>query len=101
MASIDEVYAIVKETAGKVNELVEWKAGLSERCEAHREKTEELRDVVFGNPGGLRSKVEKLWNCKNGITRWRDFWMYVLKIIVAAGALGLIAWLLQSIFGDN
>jgi hypothetical protein len=94
MATIDEVHTIVKDTAKDVTELVKWKAGMTEACKAHRKETDNLNEAVYGNPGGLRGKVEKLWE-------WREIILYVVKIVAATGAVGLLIWLFNSIFGGS
>ena len=83
---------------GKIDELILWKAGLEERCQGHREKTEELRKEMFADEG-LKVKVQRLWNCKgelrDKVAMWQDFGMYVLKALVVAGLLAAIAIVLK------
>lgn len=80
----------------KLDLILQWKAGFEERCVAHRAQTNEIRVVLFGkdNKGGLIRRVDGLNYCKESISRWRDFWMYVLRIVVATCILSLAAWLL-------
>lgn len=92
MATVDEVFEVVKGNSAKLSELVEWKAGMEKTCEAQRDKVTELREAVFANPSGIRYKVESLWNCKNGVTQWREFWRCILKALIIAGIIALASW---------
>jgi hypothetical protein len=85
---------LLKEMNGKLDDLLIWRGGLDERCKAHREQTDEVRDVLFANPTGLKSKVERLWNGKTGASRWKDFWMFILRSAIIFGILGIVGWLL-------
>lgn len=78
----------------KLDELLIWKATLDERCKAHRKETNDVRETLYGNPNGVVKKVNTLWNCKKYASKWKDFWMYVLKVVVATGVIALIGWLL-------
>lgn len=77
-----------------VNKLLQWKAALDERCEAHRQQTNDVRKTLYGNPNGVIKKVNTLWDCKKYASKWKDFWMYVLKVVVAAGVIAVVGWLL-------
>ena len=79
----------------KLDELLQWRAALDARCEAHRDQTTEMREVLYGNPNGVVKAVNSLLNCKRYASKWKDFWMYVLKIVVATGIITLIGWLLM------
>lgn len=81
---------------GKLDELVTWKAALNERCKAHREQTDDMRETLYGNPNGIVKTVNNLWNFKKNASRWRDFWLYVLKIVVAAAVIASAGWLLAA-----
>lgn len=98
---LDKLTGIEKQNATmdrKIDNLLQWKAGQEERCLAHQEKTEELRDVIF-NKDGLKVMVQRLWNCKGAlkdkVAMWQDFGMYVLKALVVAGLLAAIAIVLK------
>lgn len=84
---------LLKEMNGKLDELLLWKAGHDKGHETIDRDIKEVREVLFDNPG-LKSKVERLWNCKKDSFRWRDFWMSVLRTVVATIILGVIVWLL-------
>lgn len=92
-----EVKAGLKSNSDKLDELLIWRAGLDVRCDAHREQTAEVRTVLFeDNPNpGLVKQVNSLLNCKKSASRWRDFWMYVLKVAVAAGVITFASWVLS------
>ncbi|NIP26669.1 MAG: hypothetical protein GWN94_19860 [Phycisphaerae bacterium] len=98
MSELKEVLDKLGRMDEKLDEMLRWKAGLEERCTAHREKTEELRNEMFGTDG-IKIKVQRLVNCKGAIGAriavWRDFGMYVLKAIVVACLLAVIAFLLR------
>ena len=89
-----EVKDGLKSMDGKLNELVTWKAVLDERCDTHRGQTADVRETLYGNPNGVVKRVNTLWNGKKYATKWRDFWMYVLKIVVATAIIAFGGWLL-------
>lgn len=80
----------------KLDLILQWKAGFEERCIAHRAQTNEVRVVLFGkdNKDGLVRCVNGLNQCKESLSRWRNFWMYVLRIVVATFIISLAGWLL-------
>ena len=80
----------------KLDLMLQWKAGFEERCIAYNQKTEELRCTVYGEKGcnGLVKQVDRLVQCKGLISRWRNFWMGVLKVVVATFIISLTGWLL-------
>ena len=88
---------LLKQMNSKLDELLLWRAALDERCVAHREQTAEHRKVLFDNPG-LKSKVDRLWNCKHDLKTRREnvinFFMGVLKLLVVAAIVGITVWLL-------
>lgn len=84
----------------KLDLLLQWRAGLEERCKSHLEKTEELRTVLFDNPGGLVQRVDTLNNCKRDVSKRRDYWLGIMKTVVAACIISLIIWLL-SIYREH
>jgi len=83
----------------KLDELLIWKAGHDKKHESIDRDISEVREVLFDNPG-LKSNVEGLLRCKNNMSRWRDFWMYVMKVIIAAAIIAITAWLLKFYKGD-
>jgi len=80
----------------KLDSMLQWKAGFEERCFAHKTQTDEVRVVLFGknNENGLVGCVGKLNQCMESLARWRDFWIFVLRIVVATFIISLVAWLL-------
>lgn len=84
-----------KKVISKLDELLLWKAALDERCKAHREQTDDVRETLYGNPNGVVKKVNTLWNCKKYASKWKDFWMYILKVVVAIGIISVVGWLLS------
>ena len=89
----EEILKKLDEANDKLDLLLQWRAGLEERCKAHLEKTEEVRTVLFENPHGLVCRVDKLTQCKKSITEWREFWIYILKVVLAAAIISLAGWL--------
>ena len=90
---LEQIYEKLESVDGKVDTLLVWKARIDERCKAHRQQTDELRETVFENPG-LKSKVERLWNCKKAMTRQKEFWLGVLRTVLSYGIIGIAVWLL-------
>ena len=100
---LDKLGAIEEQNnsmTGKLDELLQWKSGVEERCKAHREKTDELRAEIFSEEG-IKSKVQRLWNCKGAlrdkVALWQDFGMYVLKAVVVACLLAAI-WFFMGLY---
>lgn len=77
----------------KLDELVKWKAVHQESHKTIDRDVTEVREVLFENPD-LKSQVQTLMNCKRGISRWRDFWMGVLKTVVAVAIIAILTWFL-------
>lgn len=98
MADLEGIHNTLTSVDTKLDDLLQWKAAMDERCESHREQTKEVREILFGNPGsdksGLKTNVERLMNYKKNISRWRDFWMYILKVVLATAILSVAGWLL-------
>ena len=80
---------------GKIDELLLWKAALEVRCRTQAEKTKGLQDELYNKENGLKVRVQRLWNCKGAlrdkVAMWQDFGMYILKALVVAGLLAVIA----------
>ena len=93
MANLEQIFEKVEAIDGKTDELLVWQAAVDERCKAHRQQTDELRETMFSNPG-VKSKVERLWNGNKETTKQREFWLGVLRNILSYGAVALGAWLL-------
>ena len=89
----DVILEKLNEMDSKLDELLTWKAVHKEEHKTvHRDVTE-IRGVLFENPG-LKTQVQTLLNCKRNISKWRDFWMAVLRTVIAAAIVAIIMWLL-------
>ena len=89
----DVILEKLNEMDVKLDELLTWKAVHKEGHKIiHRDVTE-IREVLFENPG-LKTQVQTLVNCKRNISKWRDFWMAVLRTVLAAAIVAIIMWLL-------
>lgn len=89
---------ILEEINKNVNELLIWKSALDVRCEGHRKDTTEVRATVYGNPGstsGLQFEVTRLVNGGKNRSRWRDFWVFVLRSCLVAAIIGIGICLLR------
>lgn len=100
MGILDQIYKAVQETSIKVNELVEWKAGMDEHILNQDRMINGVRKTVYGNPdNGLVSKVQRLLNCKKSSkessTSRRDFWLYILQRLIVVATLSLAGFLLM------
>lgn len=95
MNEMKQILDKLEEIDGKIDDMLQWKATLEERCQGHREKTDELREEIFATEG-LKVKVQRLWNCKGAlrdkVAMWQDFGMYVLKATVVACLLAVLAF---------
>lgn len=89
----DEVLVKLNGMDDKLDELLLWKAVHQESHKIIDRDVTEVREILFENPG-LKSQVQTLMNCKSNTSRWRNFWMTVLKIIVAAAILAVVGWLM-------
>lgn len=89
----DEILEKLNEMDIKLDELLTWKAVHREEHKIiHRDVTE-VRAVLFENPG-LKAQVQTLVNCKRHISKWKDFWMAVLRTVLAAAIMAVIIWLM-------
>jgi len=95
-----EIIKKLDEANGKLDQMLQWRAGLEERCKAHNQRTEEIRKILFDNPNGLIARVNRLNNYKRSLSRWRDFWMYILKTVIVAFIIALAAWLF-TVYRDS
>ena len=84
---------------GKVDELLVWKEVHNQKHISLDRDLTGVRDTLYGNPGGVLSKVERLWNCKVNISRWQTFWMQVLRGVLTASIFGVIVWALMMYKG--
>jgi len=90
---MSEVLDKLNEMDPKLDELLLWKAAHEEGHKTIDRDVDEVRETLFGNGNpGLKSQVQTLMNCKQGISRWRDFWMGVLKVVIAAIIIMVLTW---------
>ena len=95
MSALEQIYTKLQAIDGKLDELVEWKGGLDERCLNRGKEIKTIQHILFGNPDdGLASKVQTLLNCKKGIKTRQVFFQGILRSLIVAGILALAAWLL-------
>jgi len=77
----------------KLDELLTWKAvHKTEHKVIHRDVSE-IRETLFDNPG-IKSQVQTLMNGRRNISKGKEFWMGVLKTVVAAIIIAVIIWLM-------
>lgn len=75
----------------KLDELLTWKAVHKEEHKGiHRDVTE-IRETLFENPG-LKAQVQTLMNSKKHISKGREFWMGVMKTVIAAAVIAFLMW---------
>ena len=89
----DQILEKLGEMDGKLDELLTWKAVHKEEHRGINRDVTEIRETLFENPG-LKSQVQTLVNCKRDMSRWRDFWLWVLRCLVVSGIIMLICWLM-------
>jgi len=89
----DQILEKLNEISGKLDELLLWKAAHQESHKIINRDLDEVRDTLFENPG-LKSQVQTLINCKQNVSRWRNFWMDVLKFVVVAAIIAVLSWFL-------
>lgn len=91
--TLEEINENVKGIDEKVDQLLTWKLVHGTEHKTISRDVNEVRDVLFANPG-IVNRVERLWNCKASISEWRSFLIYILKAVLTAGIIGVLAWLL-------
>lgn len=87
----DQVLEKLNEMDTKLDVLLLWKAAHQESHKTINRDIDELRDTLFENPG-LKSQVQTLINCGRNISRWRNFWMDVLKLVAVAAIVMVLTW---------
>ena len=89
----DPIIEKLDEMDSKLDEILTWKAVHKEEHKiVHRDVTE-MRGVLFENPG-LKAQVQALVNCKRYTSKWKEFWMGVLRTVLAAAIIGVLMWLM-------
>lgn len=89
----ERIYEKLDLIDSKVDKLLIWKAGHVKAHELIERDVADNRATLFENPG-LISKVDTLWNYKSDTTKWRKFWLEILKYLVVASIVGIVTWLL-------
>lgn len=77
----------------KLDELLTFKAVHEAEHKVIDRDVTEIRETLFDNPG-LKAQVQTLMNSKRHISKWRDFWMSVLKTVIAAAIVAALMWLM-------
>ena len=83
----------LNEMDSKLDELLLWKAVHKAEHKIINRDVTEIRETLFDNPG-LKSQVQTLMNSKRHISKWRDFWMGVLRTVIAAAIVAVLMWLM-------
>ncbi len=89
----EDVYKKLDIIDVKVGQVLIWKAKHETAHELLERDIGDSRAAIFENPG-LISKVSTLWNCKKDTTKWKEFWFGILRYLVVAVIVGVVAWLL-------
>lgn len=97
-----EILSKLETMDSKLDKLVTWKAVHEKEHETVNRDLDETRVTLYGEPGqrGLQANVESLLNCKKSVSRWRDFWMAIVKIVAAAVIIAAVAWAV-SLYKSN
>ncbi|GAH62541.1 unnamed protein product, partial [marine sediment metagenome] len=89
----DAILDKLNEMDPKLDELLTWKAVHKEEHKVIHRDVNEIRETLFENPG-LKAQVQTLMNCKRHISKWRDFWLGVLRTVIAAAIVAVLMWLM-------
>lgn len=90
----DQILEKLNEMDTKLDEILQWKAAHQESHKSIDRDITEVRDTLFDNPGGLKSQVQTLVNCKRDMSRWRNFWMGIVQLVVVAVIVAMLGWCL-------
>jgi len=90
----EKIIEKLEQMDGKLDKLLTWKEVHKAEHKTIYRDVEEMRGVLFENPG-LKAQVQSLMNCKRNISRWREFWLGVLKTVVAAAIISIVLWLMM------
>jgi len=75
----------------KLDELLTWKAVHKAEHKGINRDVSEIRETLFDNPG-IKAQVQTLMNGRRNISKWKEFWMGVLRIVVAAAIVAVLMW---------
>jgi len=89
----DAILDKLNEMDPKLDELLTWKAVHKEEHKIINRDVSEVRGTLFSNPG-IKSQVQTLMNNKRHISKWREFWMGVLRTVIAAAVVAVLMWLM-------
>ena len=77
----------------KLDKLVTWKEVHIQEHKTISRDVEEIRDTLYDNPG-LKSQLQTIMNGRKNVSKWRDFWLGVLKIVIGAAIVAVLMWLM-------
>ena len=77
----------------KLDELLTWKAVHKAEHKGIYRDVSEIRETLFENPG-LKAQVQTLMNGRRYTSKWKEFWMGVLRIVLAAAIVAVLMWLM-------
>ncbi len=95
----ERIYKSLGEISKKLDQLLIWKA---EHTTAHaliERDVADSRNTLFGNPG-IVTKVASLWDSQTKGTKWKDFWIGILKVLIVATIVAVVTWLLVHYKGS-
>ncbi len=88
---MDQILATLNTINAKLDNLIQWKAVHQESHKTIDRDMNEVRDTLFES-SGLKSQVQTLMNGSTSISRWRDFGMGILKLVVVAAIIAVTTW---------
>ena len=91
----DPILEKLNEMDVKLDELLTWKAVHKEEHKVIHRDVSEVRETLFANPG-IKSQVQTLMNSKRHISKWKEFWMDVLRTVLAAAIVAVLMWLMLT-----
>jgi len=79
----------------KLDTMLLWRASFEQRYVFHEDKIEELRGTIYGEKGtnGMVKQVDRLVQSKGQFNKWQDFWLCILKVVIATSIISLAGWL--------
>ena len=99
MADLDQIYAKLEDIDGKVDELLIWKAAHITQHKTISRDIDDVRETLYENPG-LKARVQTLWNGRKHTATWQDFWLFILRYLIAAAIVGITIWFLSIYKGS-
>ena len=77
----------------KLDELLTRKAVHKEEHKGINRDVSEIRETLFENPG-LKAQVQTLMNNRGYTSKGKEFWMGVLRTVLAAAIVSILMWLM-------